>query len=92
MAFRSGNINPPQGPRRGGGGGGNYRGGGGSGFNTLPTVRIDPSGRVDQGFGPVGGAAALNDLEFDIFGVDDPSLFQAQQQQQQAFVPQQNSS
>jgi len=91
MAFRSVNINPPKGPRRGGTTGGNYRGGGGSGFNSSPAFRIDPSGRVDQGFGPVGGAAALNDLEFDIFGVDDPSLFQPQQQQQQAFVSQQNS-
>jgi hypothetical protein len=83
MAFRSVNLNaqPPTGPRRGGGG--NYRGGGGggSGYNTPPAaVRIDASGRVDQGFGPVGGAAALNELEFDIFGVDDPSTFQTQQQ------------
>jgi len=81
MAFRSVNLNaqPPTGPRRGGGGGGNYRGGGG-GYSTPPAVRIDASGRVDQGFGPVGGAAALNELEFDIFGVDDPSTFQTQQQ------------
>jgi hypothetical protein len=93
MAFRSVNLNPPRGPRGGGGGrggsGGNYRGaggggrgGGGSGYNTPP-LRIDPSGRVDQGFGPVGGAAAAADLDFDIFGIDPPSTFQPQQQQQQ---------
>lgn len=86
MAFRSVNLNPPRGPR--GGGGGNYRGtggggggrGGNSGYNTPP-LRIDASGRVDQGFGPVGGAAAAADPDFDIFGIDDPSTFQTQQQQ-----------
>jgi hypothetical protein len=91
MAFRSVNLNaqPATGARRGGGaGGGNYRGGGG--YNTAPAaVRIDASGRVDQGFGPVGGAAALNELDFDIFGVDDPATFQTQQQQLPV-APQQN--
>src|SRR5271155_1914888 len=82
MAFRSVNLNPPRGPRGGGGG----RGGGSgnryasnnSGYNTPP-LRIDASGRVDQGFGPVGGAAAASDPDFDIFGIDEPSTFQAQQ-------------
>jgi hypothetical protein len=85
MAFRSVNLNPPRGPRSGGGGGrgggNNYRGGGGGGsvgFNTA--LRIDASGRVDQGFGPVGGAAAVADADFDIFGIDDPSTFQTQPQ------------
>jgi hypothetical protein len=91
MAFRSVNLNaqPATGARRGGGaGGGNYRGGGG--YNTAPAaLRIDASGRVDQGFGPVGGAAALNELDFDIFGVDDPATFQTQQQQLPV-APQQN--
>lgn len=91
MAFRSVNLNAqqPTGPQRGGGGGGNYRGGGGGGYNAQPAVRIDASGRVDQGFGPVGGAAALNELEFDIFGVDDPATFQTLQQLPVA--PQQNT-
>ena len=83
MAFRSVNLNPPRGPRGGGGG----RGGGSgtryasnnSGYNTPP-LRIDASGRVDQGFGPVGGAAAAADPDFDIFGIDEPSTFQPQQQ------------
>ena len=89
MAFRSVNLNPPRGPRGGGGGGrgggNNYRGSGGGGggftggFNTPP-LRIDASGRVDQGFGPVGGAAAAADADFDIFGIDDPSTFQNQPQ------------
>jgi len=76
MAFRSVNLNPPRGPRGGGGGGGrgggSYRGGGNSGYNTPP-LRIDASGRVDQGFGPVGGATAD---DFDIFGIDEPSALQ----------------
>ena len=81
MAFRSVNLNPPGGPRGGGGqGGGSGRGGnysqGGTSFDT-PTLRMDPSGRVDQGFGPVGGAAA--DSDFDIFGLNEPSTFQNQQ-------------
>src|SRR5579859_6316861 len=85
MAFRSVNLNPPRGPRGGGGfggrgGGGSYRGGGGSGYNTPPPVRIDASGRVDQGFGPVGGAAAADDV-FDIFGIDDMSTTQQTQTQ-----------
>jgi len=87
MAFRSVNLNPPRGPRGGGGG----RGGGSgnryasnnSGYNTPP-LRIDASGRVDQGFGPVGGAAAASDPDFDIFGIDEPSTLQAQQAQQQS--------
>jgi hypothetical protein len=85
MSFRSINLNPPRGPRGGAGGGrgggNNYRGGGGStgGFNTPP-LRIDASGRVDQGFGPVGGAAAAADPDIDIFGIDDPSTFQTQPQ------------
>ena len=45
-----------------------------------PSLRIDASGRVDQGFGPVGGAAAAADADFDIFGIDDPSTFQTQPQ------------
>ena len=61
---------------RGAGGGG---GGSAGGFNTPP-LRIDASGRVDQGFGPVGGAAAAADPDFDIFGIDDPSTFQTQPQ------------
>jgi hypothetical protein len=87
MAFRSVNLNPPRGPRGGGGGG---RGGGGGGYrsgnggynnNTAAPLRIDASGRVDQGFGPVGGAAAADDT-FDIFGIDDMSTFEPQQIQQ----------
>jgi hypothetical protein len=78
MAFRSVNLNAPRGPRGGGGGrGGNYRGSS-SGYSTPP-LRIDASGRVDQGFGPVGGVAAAADPDFDIFGIDDPSTFQTQQ-------------
>lgn len=77
MAFRSVNLNPPRGPK---GGGGPGRGGGGrgsgSGYNTP--IRMDPSGRVDQGFGPVGGQST--DSDFDIFGIDDPSTFQNTQQ------------
>jgi|SRR5579859_3902264 len=89
MAFRSVNLNPPRGPRGGGGfggrgGGGSYRGGGGSGYNTPPPVRIDASGRVDQGFGPVGGASA--DPDFDIFGIDEPPPFGQQQQQSQPIL------
>jgi len=89
MAFRSVNLNPPRGPRGGGGGGrgggNNYSvsGGGGGGFAgglNTPPLRIDASGRVDQGFGPVGGAAAAADPDFDIFGIDDPSTFQTQPQ------------
>ena len=91
MTFRSVNLNPPRGPRGGGGGGrggGNYRGGGGAGsagnagYQAGPSLglRIDASGRVDQGFGPVGGTAAGADPDIDIFGLDDPSTFQTQQQ------------
>ena len=74
MAFRSVNLNPPRGPRgggggRGGGSGGRFGSGNNSGYNTPP-LRIDASGRVDQGFGPVGGAAAAADPDFDIFGID----------------------
>ena len=92
MAFRSVNLNPPRGPRGGGGGrntsgGGSYRGGN-SGYNTPP-LRIDASGRVDQGFGPVGGAAAA-DPDFDIFGIDDMSTLQPQQFQQS--IPNQQST
>jgi len=84
MAFRSVNLNPPRGPRgggggRGGGSGNRYASGNNSGYNTPP-LRIDASGRVDQGFGPVGGAAAAADPDFDIFGIDEPSTFQSQQQ------------
>jgi len=84
MAFRSVNLNPPRGPRggsggRGGGSGGRFASGNSSGYNTPP-LRIDASGRVDQGFGPVGGAAAAADPDFDIFGIDEPSTFQTQQQ------------
>jgi hypothetical protein len=82
MTFRSVNLNPPRAPRGGGGGrntsgGSSYRGGN-SGYNTPP-LRIDASGRVDQGFGPVGGATAA-DPDFDIFGIDDMSTLQPQQQ------------
>jgi hypothetical protein len=93
MAFRSVNLNPPRGPRGGGGGGraggsGSYRAGGGSsngGFssNTPSPLRIDASGRVDQGFGPVGGTAAA-DPDFDIFGIDDMSTLQQPQQAAQS--------
>jgi len=86
MAFRSVNLNPPRGPRGGGGGGGRggngggFRSASGSGYNTQqPTFQIDASGRVDQGFGPVGGVAAAAD-DFDIFGIDDPATLQPQQQ------------
>jgi hypothetical protein len=81
MAFRSVNLNQPRGPRGGGGGrgGGHYRSGP-SGGNSGP-VRLSASGTVDQGFGPVGGASPADDLDIDIFGVDDPSTFQAQTQQ-----------
>jgi len=91
MAFRSVNLNPPRGPRGGGGGGGGGRGGGGggggggfrsvsgSGYNTP--LQFDASGRVDQGFGPVGGAATAAEDVFDIFGVDDIATSQQQQNQ-----------
>jgi hypothetical protein len=87
MAFRSANFNAPRGPRGGSGGGrgGYYQGRGSSGYSTPP-LTIDASGRVDQGFGPVGGAAAAAD-DFDIFGVDDPSTLQAPQQQMQQQQP-----
>jgi hypothetical protein len=83
MAFRSVNLNPPRGPRgggggRGGGSGGYRSGNGGYNNNTSTPLRIDPSGRVDQGFGPVGGATAADDT-FDIFGIDDMSTFEPQQ-------------
>jgi|SRR5579859_1969810 len=83
MAFRSVNLNAPRGPRSGGGGRGGNSGGGyrsGSSGYTTPPVRIDASGRVDQGFGPVGGAAAADDV-FDIFGIDDMSTTQQTQTQ-----------
>jgi hypothetical protein len=86
MAFRSVNLNPPRGPRGGGGGGrggngGGFRSASGSGYNTpQPAFQVDASGRVDQGFGPVGGAAAAAD-DFDIFGIDDPATLQPQQNQ-----------
>lgn len=81
MAFRSVNLNAPRGLRGGGGGRGGNSGGGyrsGSSGYTTPPVRIDASGRVDQGFGPVGGAAAADDV-FDIFGIDDMSTTQQTQ-------------
>ena len=90
MAFRSVNLNAPRGPRgaggggRGGNSGGGYRGGS-SGY-TTPPVRIDASGRVDQGFGPVGGAAAADDV-FDIFGIDEPSTMQQSQSLAQQPAP-----
>jgi hypothetical protein len=75
MAFRSANMNPPRGPRGGnnsGRGGGGFRGDRGSGYNTPNSAALtfDASGRVDQGFGPVGGVGA-EDSTFDIFGIDD---------------------
>ena len=89
MAFRSVNLNAPRGPRigsggRGGSGGGGYRSGS-SGY-TTPPVRIDASGRVDQGFGPVGGAVAADDV-FDIFGIDDMSTVNQTQPMAQAQQP-----
>jgi hypothetical protein len=79
MTFRSVNLNPPRGPRGGSsrGGGGSFRGGN-SGYNTPP-VRINSSGLVDQGFGPVGGASGAMDADLDIFGLDDFSNTQPQQ-------------
>ena len=88
MAFRSVNLNAPRGPRGGGGRGGNNGGGyrsASSGY-TTPPVRIDASGRVDQGFGPVGGAAAADDV-FDIFGLDDMATTQQTQSLVQAQQP-----
>lgn len=81
MAFRSVNLNQPRGPRGGGGGrgGGHYRSGP-NGGNPGP-VRLNASGIVDQGFGPVGGAPTADDLDIDIFGIDDSSAFQTQTQQ-----------
>jgi hypothetical protein len=80
MAFRSVNLNQPQGPRGGGGGrgGGHYRSGPSSGNSS--SVTLNAAGIVDQGFGPVGGASAAADLDIDIFGVDDPSTFTQTQQ------------
>jgi hypothetical protein len=88
MAFRSVNLNAPRGPRGGGGSSGGGRGGyrtGSSGY-TTPPVRIDASGRVDQGFGPVGGATAADDV-FDIFGIDDMSTVQQTQPLAQSQQP-----
>jgi hypothetical protein len=82
MVFRSANFNAPRAPRGGSGGGRGYNQGRDPGYSTPP-VTFDASGRVDQGFGPVGGATAAAD-DFDIFGVDDPSIFQKTQQQQQS--------
>jgi hypothetical protein len=89
MAFRSVNLNAPRGPRTGGGGRGGSNGGGyrsGSSGYTTPPVRIDASGRVDQGFGPVGGAGAADDV-FDIFGIDDMSTVNQTQPMAQAQQP-----
>jgi hypothetical protein len=92
MAFRSVNLNAPRGPRGGGGSGGGRGGNGGGGYRsgssgyTTPPVRIDASGRVDQGFGPVGGAAAADDV-FDIFGIDDMSTVQQTQPLAQSQQP-----
>jgi len=92
MAFRSVNLNPPRGPRGGGGGGrggngGGFGGGSGPGYNTpQSTYTIDASGRVDQGFGPVGGVSAAAD-DFDIFGIDDPATLQSQQPNQPPPAP-----
>jgi hypothetical protein len=77
MAFRS--ANPPRGPRGGGRGSGP--------FSNAAPLRIDASGRVDQGFGPVGGIAATADADLDIFGIDDLSAPLQFQQQQQHSVP-----
>lgn len=71
MTFRSVNLNYPRG-RGGSGRGGN------SGYN-APPVRINSSGLVDQGFGPVGGASAAMEADLDIFGLDDFSNSQPQQ-------------